>query len=695
MSEKRIKFSNIVRNQLPAYVREEFPLVAEFLSQYYLAQEFQGAPIDLIQNIDRYVKLDEVSSQAESSILLNDISSFDSTIFVDISLTSTGTNGFPEKYGLLKINDEVITYTGKTFNSFTGCIRGFSGISSYKSQNQPDQLVFSKSESADHSSGSTITNLSSLFLKEFLLKIKYQLTPGFENRTLNKDLNNSLFIKQSKDFYRSKGTDESFEILFRVLYGEDASIIRPKEYLFRPSDAQFQVTTDLVVESIEGNPENLINSTLIQDEYLDFSKAYASITKVEKIISKDAKEYYRLSFDSGYDKDITFDGALYGQFKVHPQTKVIGQYTLNSFIVTVTSNPGTPPPNNVYVINGAIQQQLTLIKGNTYRFDTSDSSNDGHPFIFQTLSGGVLSSIHYFITSNGFSGQVGSFVDLTIRSTAPNEIIKYNCSNHDGMGANINVSDDSTDTITLDVDSTVGFPYNGELNVTYDDQSKGVITYTSKNINQFFGCSNITGIINDSSNIGINTYARDFNNLTKVRITSVIKDFNLIDDAYYLEKGYTSQIKTLGVNSEDVVSNNWFFNISTSYDVESISLIDSTDYTYRVNTKLNHIFRIGDSLKIIDSSGIEKNSTIIDVVSEKSFNIKGQGELLITNLYTVKRNILKPNSSTFPKISVNNANIQNIYKDKDKTIVASTSLPYYKNISLNVSSRENNFFRNI
>jgi hypothetical protein len=688
MTEKRIQFSNIIYNQLPAYVREEFPLVFEFLSQYYLAQEFQGAPIDLIQNIDRYVKVDEITSQAESSILLNDISSFDNTIFVDISLTSTGTNGFPEKYGLLKINDEVITYTGKTFNSFTGCIRGFSGINSYKSQNQSDQLVFSKSESADHFSGSTITNLSSLFLKEFLLKIKYQLTPGFENRTLDKDLNNSLFIKQSKDFYKSKGTDESFEILFRALYGEDVSIIRPKEYLFRPSDAQFQVTNDLVVESIEGNPENLVNSTLIQDEYLDFGKAYAPITKVEKIISKDAKEYYKLSFDSGYSKDVTFDGALYGQFKVHPQTKVIGQYSLNSFTVTVTSNPGTPPPNNVYVINSITQQQLTLIKGNTYRFDTSDPSNSGHPFIFQTISGGFLSPLHYFVSGNGISGQVGSFVDLTIKLTAPNEIIKYNCSNHNGMGANINVSDDSTDGITLDVDSTVGFPSEGELYVTYNDQSKGIITYTSKNINQFFGCSNITGIINDSSNIGINTYARDFDNTVKVRITSVIKDFNLIDDTYYLKKGYTSQIKTLGVNSEDVVSNNWFFNISTSYDVDSISLIDNTDKTYRVNTSLNHIFRIGDILKIIDNSGIEKNSTIIDVVSEKSFNIRGQGELVITNSYTVKRNILKTNSSAFPEISVYNANIQNIYKDKDKTIVASPSLPHYNNQSLNVSSKE-------
>ena len=576
MTEKRIQFSNIVRNQLPSYVKEEFPLVSEFLSQYYLAQEFQGSPIDLIQNIDKYIKVDEITSQAESAILSGNITATDNTIFVGISSTPTGTNGFPEKYGLLKINDEVITYTGKTFNSFTGCIRGFSGISSYTSSNLPDQLVFSKSQSANHSSGSSINNLSSLFLKEFLLKIKYQLTPGFQNRTLDKDLNNSLFIKQSKDFYKSKGTDASFEILFKVLYGDDARIIRPKEYLFRPSDAQFQVTDDLVVESIEGNPENLINSTLIQDEYIGFTAAYAPITKVEKIISKDAKEYYKLSFDSGYNKDITFDGALYGAFKVHPQTKVIGQYNANS-----------------------------------------------------------------------------------------------------------------TDELqTLDVDSTVGFPSSGELHVTYNDQSKGIITYTSKNINQFFGCSNITGILEDSANIGINTYARDFNNTLKVRITSVIKDFNLIDDTYYLKKGYTSQIKTLGVNSEDIVSNNWFFNISTSYEVDSISLIDNTDKTYRVNTKLNHIFRIGDSLKIIDNSGIEKNSTIIAVVSEKSFNIKGQGELAITNSHTVRRNILKPNSSTFPKISVYNANIQNIYKDKDNTIVASPSLPSYNNQSLNVSSKE-------
>jgi hypothetical protein len=575
MTEKRIQFSNIVYNQLPAYVREEFPLVAEFLSEYYRAQEFQGAPIDLIQNIDKYIKIDEITNQPNSVILNTDITSFDDTISVKIEDSPTGTNGFPEKYGLLKINNEIITYTAKTFNSFTGCIRGFSGTNSYKSQNHPDQLLFSESESANHSAGDIIFNLSSLFLKEFLAKIKYQLTPGFENRTLDKDLNQSLFIKQSKDFYRSKGTDESFEILFRSLYGEDVSIIKPKEYLFRPSDAHYQITTDLVVESIEGNPENLRNSTLFQDEYFGFTKAYAPITKVEKIVSKpDIGSYYKLSIDSGYSKDIGLDGALYGEFKVHPQTKVIGQYN----------------------------------------------------------------------STNGIT--------------------------------------------TLDVDSTIGFPNSGELYVTYNDQTRGTVSYKSKSINQFFECSNITKVINDSANIGISTYARDFDNNIKVRVTSVIKDLNLIDDTYYLEKGYTSEIKTLGVNSEDVVSNNWFFNISTLYDVESVSLIDNTDKTYKINTKLNNIFKIGDSLKIINSAGIEKNSIVIDITSKKSFNIKGQGELLLTDTYTIKRNILRTNSSTFPNTSVFNANVQNIYKEGNKTIVASSSLPYYGDQSLNPSPKQ-------
>ena len=89
MSEKRVQFNNIVQNQLPSYVREEFPLISEFLKQYYQAQEFQGAPIDLIQNIDSYIKLDNTTNLTYSAVLLEDISFNDTVIAwpIDADLT--------------------------------------------------------------------------------------------------------------------------------------------------------------------------------------------------------------------------------------------------------------------------------------------------------------------------------------------------------------------------------------------------------------------------------------------------------------------------------------------------------------------------------------------------------------------------------------------------------------------------------
>ena len=62
MSENRVKFSSVVENQLPTYVRTEFPLISEFLKSYYVSQEFKSAPADLIQNIDKYVKVDELTN---------------------------------------------------------------------------------------------------------------------------------------------------------------------------------------------------------------------------------------------------------------------------------------------------------------------------------------------------------------------------------------------------------------------------------------------------------------------------------------------------------------------------------------------------------------------------------------------------------------------------------------------------------
>ena len=200
MTEKRVQFSNIVQNQLPAYVRNDFPLISEFLKQYYIAQEFQSGPIDLIQNIDKYVKIDETTNLSESVVLGADVGVENTTIDVDLIESEAGTDGFPDSYGLIKINDEIITYTSKTSSSFLGCIRGFVGTTDYKSELNPDTLVFKTSVAGEHREGDVIINLSNLFLKQFLLKSKYQLLPGFEGRALNIDLDEIFLLNKQKIF---------------------------------------------------------------------------------------------------------------------------------------------------------------------------------------------------------------------------------------------------------------------------------------------------------------------------------------------------------------------------------------------------------------------------------------------------------------------------------------------------------------
>ena len=217
---QRVQLQSIVANQLPSFVKDDFPLLADFLKEYYISQEFPGASVDLIQNIDEYLKLESLTNNANETELGADISYNDTTITVafDLSKEVFGTYQFPDRDGLIQIGNEIILYSEKTKTSFTGCRRGFSGVTSYQALNNTDQLTFSTSTVAKHKGGDKIINLSALLFNEFLLKIKNQLSPGFENRTLADDLNQRLFISRSKDFYQAKGTDESFKMLFGALY---------------------------------------------------------------------------------------------------------------------------------------------------------------------------------------------------------------------------------------------------------------------------------------------------------------------------------------------------------------------------------------------------------------------------------------------------------------------------------------------
>ncbi len=240
MSVDRIKFQNIVESQVPDFVRDDYPLLGEFLKQYYVSQEFESGTYDLVQNIDQYIKVEELTHLVTSTVLNANLSYTDTTITTD----STGnfTEGFPTRDGLIRIDDEIIYYEYKTDRTFENCRRGFSAVTSYEGSNTPDELVFTTTLADTHTATTEIKNLSILFLQKFLTKLKTQILPGFEDRSLYSGLDQENFILSSDSFYKSKGTSQSFEILFRALYGKDVELVRPSEYLLTSSNANFKVT---------------------------------------------------------------------------------------------------------------------------------------------------------------------------------------------------------------------------------------------------------------------------------------------------------------------------------------------------------------------------------------------------------------------------------------------------------------------
>ena len=326
--ESRVQIQQIVENQLPEFILSESPKASEFLKQYYISQEFSGGPVDIVDNLDQYLKLDNLTPEVitGATSLSSNITSTDSVVVVN------STKGFPNQYGLFKIDDEIITYTGITTNSFTGCIRGFSGITTYHADNSPGELVFSTSSSAAHTSGAVVSNLSSLFLKEFYTKVKYTLTPGLENVDFVSNLDVSNFIKESKVFYQAKGTEESFRILFNILYGVTPKVIDLEQYLLKPSSAQFIRREIVIAERISGDPNKLVGQTIRKSTDVN---TQASVSEVE-IITRKGRTYYKLGLFVGFDEKDLIEGS----FTIPGKTKVIGNVSTGSSVITVDSTIG-------------------------------------------------------------------------------------------------------------------------------------------------------------------------------------------------------------------------------------------------------------------------------------------------------------------------------------------------------------------
>ena len=284
----RVKIQDIVSSQLPSYILSESPLTDDFLKQFYVSQEFQGGSVDFASNLDQYLDLTLMTRDVISGefFLTEEIDDETDVVYVNT------TKSFPEQWGLLKVDNEVMTYTGITTNSFTGVVRGFSGVTSYDAPNEPGELVFESTEASAHAAESEVENLSTLFIKEFYDKLKATFAPGFENLDLNPQIKVGTFISQTRSFYQTKGSEESIKILFKVLYGEDPTVIDLEKFLIKPSEAEYSRADYITATPIigEGNPVELRGRTIFQS---NDQTVFGAVSEIEPFV-RDGRLYYKM-----------------------------------------------------------------------------------------------------------------------------------------------------------------------------------------------------------------------------------------------------------------------------------------------------------------------------------------------------------------------------------------------------------------
>lgn len=263
------KVSSFVQNQFPQFAQEQYPVLVQFIQNYYKFLESNGNPLDLIHGL---LDITDIDTYAEVDLTAN---TKEPIAIDDTEISVIGHVKFPRTDGLLKIDDEVILYKEREYISdqfntyqltiFKGCVRGYT----YNSLTYEDGFVPSiKTTASAHTALATVTNQSFTYLLYFLDKLRSQFLVNYPQNSLveNRDkLNITNILKRAKDFYLTKGTPKGIEFYFKSLFQDTPEILNYNQNLMSPSNATYQSKFVIRTETLDNYYiPDLVGNTLVQ-----------------------------------------------------------------------------------------------------------------------------------------------------------------------------------------------------------------------------------------------------------------------------------------------------------------------------------------------------------------------------------------------------------------------------------------------
>jgi|TARA_R100000084_G_scaffold31602_4_gene12210 hypothetical protein len=340
MNFNKLTISDLVGQQLPNFIVDEFPTYVKFFEEYYKSLEVSGGILDIQNNFLEYTNVDSLRK-------FNLVKTYKLQTAIDASATSIvldKIDGLRTDGGIIGIGDEIILYSSVDIatRTLTDCERGFSATTKFDAQ----KTTIETSTAQSHDVDDVVTNYSSLILFFILKNYEKQYLAGFPHENIADQIGKDTLIRNIKDFYSYKGTDLSIEFLFRALYDEEVTVRYPRDRVIKASYSDWTVDDIIKVEQIEGNPYDLVGSQIRQTDATGVVQATAIIDDllINNIsnYSSGTKNIYEVRLN-----------VLNSQVFTIPQSSILRRdISASDSVITVDSTLSFPKLNGVIEIDG-------------------------------------------------------------------------------------------------------------------------------------------------------------------------------------------------------------------------------------------------------------------------------------------------------------------------------------------------------
>lgn len=113
-----------------------------------------------------------------------------------------------------------------------------------------------------------------------------------------------LLVKKINDLYAAKGSELSFQLLFRILYDKGVTVHHPFDYVLRPSDGVWEQRVSLRVQRTSGSVSDILNRAL---QFVRDGVVYtATINRVKNLTT----DLYELFINANSTAPFNLDGEV-------------------------------------------------------------------------------------------------------------------------------------------------------------------------------------------------------------------------------------------------------------------------------------------------------------------------------------------------------------------------------------------------